>query len=98
MNALIQILSAFGAAAILLAFFCLQQGRWRHDSRPYLWFNLVGAAFLSVVAVYDQRIGFILLEGAWTIVSLISILRLRRSLTSRSQTAEPTGSTGGNPP
>ena len=57
---LIQGVSLLGAGLILVAFIALQQKAWRIDSRSYLWANLVGSLFLTVVAVWDRRIGFVL--------------------------------------
>jgi hypothetical protein len=45
--------------------------------------NFLGCAVLTVVAVIDQQLGFILLEGAWALVSLwgiATILQRRGSL------------------
>ena len=78
MNVLIQGVSLLGAGLILVAFIALQQKAWRSDSRPYLWANLVGSLFLTVVALWDRRIGFVLLESVWAAVSLWSIVRSPR--------------------
>ena len=65
--------SILGASLILSAFFANQRS-WITSRAPvYLWANFLGASFLAVVAVIDGRIGFILLEGLWAIVSLWSI-------------------------
>ena len=75
MNVLVQIVSLGGAGLILVAFLCLQRGWWRSHGRQYLWANLVGAALLAVVALYDRRVGFIVLEATWALVSLWGLLR-----------------------
>jgi len=75
MNVLVQILSLGGAGLILLAFFSLQRGWWKSHGRLYLWANLVGAALLTVVAVYDRRAGFIVLEVTWALVSIWGLLK-----------------------
>lgn len=74
-NLLMQGISMVGAGLILCAFFGLQRGWWRSDARGYLWVNLVGAMLLAVVAVWDRRVGFVLLEGAWAGVSATSLVR-----------------------
>lgn len=63
-----------GAALLLLAGFVLSQ-RNLLDARsyPYLLLNLVGAAILAVLAYGQGRWGFVLLEGAWTLVALAGL-------------------------
>ena len=72
---LIQLISLVGAGLILFAYAALQRGRWTSRAAPYLWSNLIGALLLTVVALADRRVGFILLEGVWAAVTLHSILR-----------------------
>jgi hypothetical protein len=70
-----QVIQLVGAVLILTAFVLSQQGRMATDSTRYLALNAVGAAVLAVVAVIDGDIGFTLLEGTWTIVSTLGLLR-----------------------
>jgi hypothetical protein len=65
-----QVLSAAGAALILGAYFAFQRGWLARRHRSYHALNLVGAALLTVVAVADGRIGFIVLESVWALLSL----------------------------
>lgn len=71
--------SLVGAALVLGAFFALQRRWWTSRSLPYLWANFLGALLLTVVAVTDRRIGFVVLETTWAAVSLWSILRPPRN-------------------
>ena len=79
MNWLIQLVSVAGAGLILAAFFALQRGWWSSHGLAYLWANFIGSALLTVVAVWDRRLGFIALETAWASVSLWSIVTRRRA-------------------
>lgn len=78
MTILLQVASLLGAVLILSAYFALQRRWWSSHEWPYLWCNLLGAALLTVVAVADRRLGFILLEAVWALVTLQTMLsRLR---------------------
>jgi len=59
-----------GALLILAAFALSQAGRLDPRSYVYLLLNATGSAILAVLALQDQRWGFVLLEGVWTLISL----------------------------
>ena len=79
---MIQVLQVVGAILILAAFAAAQAGWLDGRSVPYLVLNVVGAAVLATVAGIDQDWGFLLLEGVWTIVSIISLARVLTSVRS----------------
>ena len=70
-----QLLQIVGAALILAAFAGAQAGRLDQSSQLYLVLNLIGSAILAVLAAIDGQLGFLLLEGAWAIVSAWSLAR-----------------------
>jgi hypothetical protein len=73
-----QLVSLAGAVLILLAYALNQGGRLGPSDTAYMLMNLVGASLLAWVAVIDRRAGFILLEGAWAVLSLLPLLRRGR--------------------
>jgi hypothetical protein len=66
-----------GAGLVLGAYFALQRRVWTSTGNAYLWFNLLGALLLTVVAVVDRRLGFMVLEAAWAAISAWAILGRR---------------------
>ncbi len=75
---MLQAVSVVGALLILLAFAANQLGRTDTSSLSYQIANFVGSAILTVVAVIEVQLGFILLEGAWALVSLWGTIRVLR--------------------
>jgi len=73
-----QLISLVGALLVLSAYAALQAGRTSAEGRWYNAANLVGSAMLTWVAIVDRRSGFILLEGAWALLSVPALLRRRR--------------------
>ena len=71
----LQALSLIGALLVLGAFALLNTGKLRPTDLSYGLANFVGASFLAWVAVVDRRVGFILLESAWAVLSLLPLIR-----------------------
>jgi hypothetical protein len=78
-----QVVQIVGSLLILVPFGLAQLGRLATHSRPYLLLNLVGSAALATDAAVGSQWGFLLLEGAWAIVSLVGLVR---ALTSKRTT------------
>lgn len=73
-----QAIQVVGAILILAAFAAVQLERMRPDSVPYLTLNLVGSTILAVLAVIAAQWGFVLLEGAWSLLSGLGLLAALR--------------------
>ena len=71
-SALIQIA---GSLLILVPFVRVQLKRTRPESLSYIWLNLVGSTVLASDAWHGHQWGFLLLEGTWAVVSLMSLVR-----------------------
>lgn len=74
-----QLIALLGAGQILGAYFALQMGLLKKEDLGFNLANLVGSIFLFVVAVHDVRWGFIVLEAAWSLVSLYAMCRHKGS-------------------
>jgi hypothetical protein len=73
----LQTASLLGAFLILAAYAAHQAGRMDRDSASYNLINAAGALLLLVVAVRARQVGFIVLEGTWTAISLAALRRAR---------------------
>ena len=72
---LLQLVSLIGALMVLGAYAALQRRWLRADDPRYNLLNFAGAALLTWVALEDRRWGFVMLEGAWALLSLVPLLR-----------------------
>ena len=75
---MLQAISILGAAAVLAAFAANQFGWIKPSQLSYAAANFAGAAILTAVAIVDRQIGFVLLQGAWALVSLVGIVTILR--------------------
>jgi hypothetical protein len=71
-------ISVLGALAILGAYAASQFGLVDTSKLSYQVANFLGSAVLTVVAVIGWQLGFILLEGAWALLSLWSLVQILR--------------------
>jgi hypothetical protein len=73
---LLQVISVLGALAILGAYAANLFGWLRPANLSYSLANLIGSGILTIIAVVDQQLGFILLEGVWALVSLWGVIQV----------------------
>ncbi|HEY3930472.1 MAG TPA: hypothetical protein VGL89_19015 [Candidatus Koribacter sp.] len=73
-----QALSFAGAMMILVAY-TGQQMKWM-DPRSLLYnlLNIVGSTILCYIAFFPFKLGFVVLEGVWVLISIYAIVRNRR--------------------
>lgn len=74
----LQIIALIGSVFILIAYFQLQRGKLARESQLFNAMNLFGSCLLTWTAVANRQYGFILLEGAWALLSLPGTLRPQR--------------------
>jgi hypothetical protein len=70
-----QLLQIAGSLLILIPFGLAQAGRLNARSPLSLALNLAGSAVLAADAARGPQWGFLLLEGAWAVVSLTGLVR-----------------------
>jgi hypothetical protein len=71
-------LSIVGAACILLAYVGHQLKWLDPEGAFYNIINLVGAAVLGWVALFPFKIGFVILEFTWVLVSVYALVKSKR--------------------
>lgn len=69
------IISTIGVSLILLAFF-LNTFKYISDSgKLYFILNIIGGAFACYGSVLLNSLPFIILEGTWSVVALIGLIK-----------------------
>ena len=70
-----QVISAIGAALILLAFWALQTNRMEAHQPAYQALNLIGACLLATAAFMTESWSFVVLNTVWALVALWALVR-----------------------
>lgn len=71
-----QLISLAGAGFVLGAYALQNFGPANRLQSLYLWLNVIGAVGLLIPAWLHRQYGFIVVQGFWILISLISWLRL----------------------
>jgi len=69
-----------GVFQILLAYMLNVMGKVNHKDLSFILLNLIGAGMACLSSVLMNYLPFIILEGVWTIISLISLLKYKSSV------------------
>ena len=70
-----EILGSAGVTLLLVAFGMNLLKKWKQESLPYTLLNTIGAAMACASSVVIRFVPFIILEGVWTLVSLVALVR-----------------------
>jgi len=70
-----QLLSTIGAVLVVLAYGAHQFHRIHSDRIAYNLVNFIGGGMLAYAAFRPFQLGFVIMEGFWTIISLYGLLR-----------------------
>jgi hypothetical protein len=85
----IQLVSVVGSLLVLLAYVSNQFGWLRAQGLAYALANIVGSGILAMIAALEAQWGFLLLESAWALVSLVAAVRQRAKLKREHQRRSP---------
>jgi hypothetical protein len=71
-------LASFAGALLILVAYAGHQLKWR-DARGagYNISNAIGSTILAYITFHPSQIGFVVLEIAWTVISIYALLRPR---------------------
>ena len=70
------LLASIGVAILLAAFFANLVGWMSSKSKPYLLLNAVGAGMAAYASWGIDFMPFVVLEGTWCIVSILTLVRV----------------------
>ena len=74
-----QAISLAGAACILVGYVGHQMKWMNSEGAFYNVINMIGAALLGWVALFPFKIGFVILEFTWVLVSVYALLKPKRA-------------------
>jgi len=71
-------IGAIGVAITLVAYFCMSFKWMSAHGRTFFLLNTVGAAMTCFASCLIAYWPFVVLEGTWTVVSLVGFIRARQ--------------------
>jgi len=72
------IIGSFGVTLLLIAFLLNLASRISKDGLTYILLNLIGAGLAMLASWLIHYIPFVVLEGTWTLVSLVAFINYFR--------------------
>ena len=69
-----------GVFQILLAYILNVIGKLEKKDLAFILLNLIGAGMACLASILMEYLPFILLEGVWAFVSLISLLKYKKQI------------------
>ncbi len=70
-----------GVFLILMAYLLNLADRLHHTDIRFILLNVIGAGLACAASIMLNYIPFIILEGVWTLASLVALLRYKRPST-----------------
>ena len=67
-----------GVTILLLAYLLLLMKIVSASSKAYIWMNIIGAGLSTLASVFLKYIPFVILEGVWTLVSVVALFRSKK--------------------
>ncbi|UAY51063.1 CBU_0592 family membrane protein [Ferruginibacter albus] len=67
-----------GVTILLTAYFLNLAGKISNDSTIYIVLNIAGGSIACIASILLHYIPFIILETAWTLVSIVGLLNRRK--------------------
>jgi hypothetical protein len=64
-----------GVFILLIAFLLNLSGKLSQNSIGYILLNIIGAGLACLASVLIKYLPFVILEGTWTLVSLVALIR-----------------------
>lgn len=72
------IIGSAGVGLILLAFFLSTEKLMKADGKMYFVLNIIGAGLATTASLLINYWPFVILEGAWTLVSIYGLMKAMR--------------------
>ena len=74
-----EIIGTLGVSLLLVAFAMNLAKKWAASSTPYLLLNIIGAALAGLSSYLISFWPFVVLEGVWTISSIVVLINSRKN-------------------